>query len=244
MKFRALFFDLGNTLLYARDSWKVLARRSDKALAEYLRQQGIISETAPFLDTFVRALETYYAHRENHLVEHSTFEILRRCLPEGTPDSILHAALAKKYAITQENWHLEDDALSTLRVLRETDYRLALLSNAANDADVRALLEKRALAPYFQFVLTSAACGYRKPHPCLFKRALDAFRILPEEAAMIGDTLEADILGANRLGIFSIWITRRADTRAGIPPDSTPDAVIASLSDLPPLLDSLAASPS
>jgi len=61
---------------------------------------------------------------------------------------------------------------------------------------------------------------------------------------MIGDTLEADILGANRLGIFSIWITRRADTRAGIPPDSTPDAVIASLSDLPPLLDSLAASPS
>jgi HAD superfamily hydrolase (TIGR01509 family) len=140
-------------------------------------------------------------------------------------------------ALKRATMLLRSSAVATILVLPAD---LPLLTVA----DVRALLEKRALAPYFQFVLTSAACGYRKPHPCLFKRALDAFRILPEEAAMIGDTLEADILGANRLGIFSIWITRRADTRAGIPPDSTPDAVIASLSDLPPLLDSLAASPS
>ena len=241
---RAVFFDLGKTLIYPRAPWggSGIIRRSDEALAAYLCEKGILRECDAFLRAFQHALETYYERRENHLVETTTLEILRAFLPPETPDSILHAALAKKYAITQENWRLEADALPTLRALRREGYRLALLSNAANDADVHALLRTRGLAPFFHFAMTSAACGYRKPHPCLFERALAALDLSPQEVAMVGDTLEADILGANRLGMVSIWIRRRVETPSDFRADSAPDAVISALSELPPLLASLSAS--
>ena len=55
---------------------------------------------------------------------------------------------------------------------------------------------------------------------------------------MVGDKLHADILGANQLGMYSIWINRRAEL---IPQDENikPDAVISSLSELPQLLRKL-----
>ena len=56
---------------------------------------------------------------------------------------------------------------------------------------------------------------------------------------MIGDTLSADILGANQLGIYSIWVPRHAQ----IPPEGElaiqPQAVVSSLSEVPKLLTEL-----
>ena len=58
---------------------------------------------------------------------------------------------------------------------------------------------------------------------------------------MVGDSLGADILGARNAGLYSIWVTRRADTAANRAHKDTiqPDAVISTLSELPPLLNSL-----
>ena len=58
---------------------------------------------------------------------------------------------------------------------------------------------------------------------------------------MVGDTLNADILGANNAGLFSIWINRRVDI-SGLSQEEKnirPDATISSLAELPPLLDKL-----
>jgi FMN phosphatase YigB (HAD superfamily) len=58
---------------------------------------------------------------------------------------------------------------------------------------------------------------------------------------MVGDTLGADILGASNAGIFSIWYTRWGDTPSNRAHAFTivPDAKIARLVDLPPLLEHL-----
>ena len=56
---------------------------------------------------------------------------------------------------------------------------------------------------------------------------------------MVGDTLDADILGANKLGIYSIWITRRVDTPTDGELLAQPQAIIKTLGELPGLLREL-----
>jgi putative hydrolase of the HAD superfamily len=103
------------------------------------------------------------------------------------------------------------------------------------------LVDEAELRPYFEVILSSAALGIRKPHPRIFEIALEALETQPSRAAMIGDTLGADILGANNAGMFSIWVTRRADVPANRAHSDTikPDAVIRALGELPDLLEKL-----
>jgi FMN phosphatase YigB (HAD superfamily) len=57
---------------------------------------------------------------------------------------------------------------------------------------------------------------------------------MPDEIAMVGDRLDADVRGAQPLGIFTIWISRRAKRPEG--PLIKPDASVETLSEIPPLL--------
>jgi HAD superfamily hydrolase (TIGR01662 family) len=169
------------------------------------------------------------------------------------PDLILRRALGSMYAVAERNWYVEEDAISTLASLREDGYRLGLISNTSDDNNVHALVDQCGFRPFFDLILNSAGCGYRKPHPRIFQIALEHFSIQPGQAIMVGDTLEADIAGANSLGIYSIWITRRAgsgsdpstvlrqaqDISSGQVPAIQPKAVIQALSVLPALLASL-----
>jgi HAD superfamily hydrolase (TIGR01662 family) len=118
------------------------------------------------------------------------------------------------YSVTQNNWGLEDDALAALQKLKSEQCHLGIFSNAGDDKDVQELVGRFGIRPYFDFVLTSAACYYRKPHPRAFEIALAHWNIDPGEAAMVGDSLPADIDGAKKLGMHAIWITRRAQFTA------------------------------
>jgi putative hydrolase of the HAD superfamily len=118
---------------------------------------------------------------------------------------------------------------------------MALISNASDDADVQTLVDNAGLRDFFEVILSSAHAGIRKPNPVIFQKALSSLEISAAEAAMVGDTLGADILGARNAGIYSIWITRRADTPGNRDHLDTilPDAEIARLSELPSLLENL-----
>jgi HAD superfamily hydrolase (TIGR01662 family) len=138
------------------------------------------------------------------------------------------------YSVSQEHWLPEEEAVPVLENLREQGYRLAAISNAADDGDVQALVDKAGIRPYFEVILSSATAGIRKPNPRIFQIVLDHMQVEPGRAAMVGDTLGADILGGINAGIFTIWITRRADKTANRAHLDTiqPDAVIENLDDL------------
>ncbi len=245
MLIRAVIFDLGNTLMFpvAPDLWPEVIKRGNQALMEHLCSLGILSDCEPFLLEFNQRLHKYYDERDKQMIETSTFLVLKELLAEkGYPDisdSIIRDSLDAHYAVTQKNWQLEDDAIDCLTTLQEQNYRLGLVSNAGDHRDVLQLVEKFNLTPHFEFILTSAGCGYRKPHPRIFQLALEMINARAEEVAMVGDTLNADILGANQVGMYSVWITRRTET----PLDDTlpilPEAIISSLGELPILLRDL-----
>jgi putative hydrolase of the HAD superfamily len=243
--FKAVVFDLGNTLIYFTGAWPEVMARADSALLEHLRAAGLEVDEDRFLAEFRSRLNAYYQERESELIEHTTLYYLRDILAEfgysELSEDVLRAALREYYAISQNYWLPEDDAPPTLEILKKHGYRLGLVSNAADDSDVQTLVDKAGIRPYFDLILTSAAQGIRKPDPRIFDPLKKCWEFASGEIALVGDTLGADILGAQNAGMFSIWITRRADTPANRVHQGTirPDAVIDRLADLPDLLDSL-----
>ncbi|MCX6064265.1 MAG: HAD family hydrolase [Chloroflexi bacterium] len=238
---QAVLFDLGDTLMYSLDSWPPVYERAGRKLSQTLRTNGITIDEDTFPTDFQQRLDKYYTDRDHNLFETSTMAVLHDLLSNqghpSVPKKLRREALDHFYATTQQNWQLEEDAIPTMTALQQAGYHLGLVSNAGDNRDVIQLAKKFGIGQYFDFILTSAACGYRKPHPRIFELALANWGYMPDEIAMIGDRLDADVSGARPLGIFTIWIKRRAK-KLNSPP-ITPDAAVETLSEIPALLSHL-----
>jgi HAD superfamily hydrolase (TIGR01549 family) len=242
-RIEAVIFDLGGTLMYFDAPFPEVLSSANAALLDGLKKAGFPLDGPAFLKAFNAQLEAYYSERASEFVEYTTLNILRALLAEWgypeTPSEILRPALEEFYAVTQAHWQVEPDAVLTLQTLQQRGFHLGLVSNAGDDSDVQALVDKAGLRIYFDRILTSAAEGIRKPNPHIFQPLLDYWEVLPDRVAMVGDTLGADILGAHNAGLFSIWITRRGDTPANRDHLDTiqPDATISNLSELLVMLE-------
>ncbi len=248
MQLSAIFFDLGSTLFYTKDPWPPIFKTADQALVAVLKEGGILLDGETFYNEFGGFLDAYYADRGESTVEKTTAVSLKELLEQkgfpNAPDALIRVALDAMYTVTQQNWYLEEDAISTLETLKSRGYRLGVISNTSDDITVQRLIDREGLRPFFETIVTSAALGIRKPDARIFQVALDRLQVRPAAAAMVGDTLEADVLGANRLGIYSIWITRRAQVpEEGDPSTGSgqglaiqPQAVVTALHQIPDLL--------
>jgi putative hydrolase of the HAD superfamily len=90
-------------------------------------------------------------------------------------------------------------ALSRLRAARITT---GVISNS--NGSVRRSLERIGLAVHFDFVIDSTLVGVRKPDPRIFVLGLDAARVDASDAAYIGDSYFADVLGAGAVGMRGV----------------------------------------
>jgi len=236
---RHILFDLGGTLMYAREDWAAPLKQADQALAEKLHEYDIELDD----NIFRTRLHQYYEQRDQDYRETTYHFVLRELLKElgyaEVDESILRSALDAMYSITQSNWCLEDDALAAIQTLKSNHYHLGIFSNAGDDKDVQELVESFGIRPYFDFVLTSAASYYRKPHARAFEIALAQWSISPQDAVMVGDSLQADIYGAQNLNMQTIWITRRAQFTAdeSAAPRIQPTVSLSALNELFPTLE-------
>jgi HAD superfamily hydrolase (TIGR01549 family) len=243
-KLEAVIFDLGGTLMFFDGDWGDVVLQGDLRLMQAVQAAGMSVDEKTFPIRFRTQLQDYYVERETEFIEYTTAYILRQVLAEygylSVSDGVVRDVLAAMYTVTQSYWKPDPEAHSALEVLKEKGYRLGLISNAGDDADVQQLLDQARLRPYFEAILTSAAEGIRKPNPKIFWTALNHIETHPSKAAMVGDTLGADILGAQNAGLFSVLVTQYADTPANRAHADTirPDAFIGRLGELPGLLES------
>ena len=118
------------------------------------------------------------------------------------------------------------DVPTALKRLKER-YRIGLISNG-NSGSVLGRLPVG-----FDFTVFAQECGYAKPDRRIFEFALAADGCAPGEVLHVGDSLEADVLGANNAGICSAWLNRLGkDNQTPI----SPDFEIRDLSELAALL--------
>ena len=121
-------------------------------------------------------------------------------------------------------------AIKALRDLADRGVRLGLLTNG-NGADQRAKIERFGLEPLFDCIVIEGEFGVGKPDERVFRHALARLAALPQQAWMVGDDLERDVGGAQRVGIRGVWVDWRG---AGLPMGSPirPDRVVRALADL------------
>jgi HAD superfamily hydrolase (TIGR01549 family) len=122
----------------------------------------------------------------------------------GEGDTRAAAIEMERRWVHSEHFELYDDALPALGWLREHGILIGLLSNSSRDLD-DFVAHHGLLA---DAVLTSLVHGKTKPHETIFLALLAELGVAPEEAVMVGDTVEADIEGALAVGMRAVLLDR------------------------------------
>ena len=94
------------------------------------------------------------------------------------------------------------DALARLRA---AGFRLGIVSNS--DGRVEQALNAAGLREYFDVVIDSSVFGTEKPDPAIFRAALEALNVAPEEALFVGDLYDVDVVGARAAGMEAVLLT-------------------------------------
>jgi HAD superfamily hydrolase (TIGR01509 family) len=131
------------------------------------------------------------------------------------------------------------DVAPALERLRRHEIKIGLVTNAFQPMRIRLQeLSAFGLDTYFEAnaMFSAADVGYLKPHPRIFEVALEALGVQPQEAVFVGDSREADILGAKNVNMRAVLRTR-PDSTASLNNKITPDGQLHSLDELFDMLD-------
>ena len=133
-------------------------------------------------------------------------------------------------------------AAELVREIKRRGFPLALVADG-RPGTYRNVLGQHGLYDLFDVVAVSEEVGREKPDPRLFEYALQGLGISPEaygRVVMVGNHLERDVKGANRLGLVSVWLDW-APRRPKVPADAweIPDYTLKEPLQLLDLLDRL-----
>ncbi|MGZ4917703.1 MAG: HAD family hydrolase [Halobacteriota archaeon] len=107
--------------------------------------------------------------------------------------------------------------LSTLETLCANGYRLGMVSNGDTEELLTHLGNAR---DFFEEIVTSEELAVYKPHARIFHEALRRMSAQRETTAFVGDMITSDVLGAQAVGLTTIWYNRRQrPAKYGIVPD-------------------------
>jgi putative hydrolase of the HAD superfamily len=243
---KGVIFDLGWTLLDFTAHIPDMTARRAADLGAFLRTNGLDVEGPAVFAAYeeeMRVLQEAGAELNyEYPARLAMLRALRRSVSRFDAARLAADALATSFESIIPLWQPYHDTLSTLDALRGAGYRLGCISNTNDGAHVQRMVDRNDLRRRLCPVYTSEEIGLRKPHPRIFRMLLCEWQLSPGETVMVGDTLNADVLGAHNVGMRGVWIDRGAvnpwseneENRAIVP-----DAIIQRLGQLPPLLDGI-----
>ena len=203
-KYSHIFFDLDRTLWdFDRNSRETLR---DLYAYHNLGKKGIRDVEDFILAYEKRNLELWNLYRENK-IEKSVLR-WKRFNDIFLLDNIVDQELADRFGndyvtISPQKTGLFPYALESLEYLQK-HYKLHLITNGFDEVQ-KVKIKACGLADYFDVLVTSEACGFKKPDSRIFSYALEKADAKAEESLMIGDDLVADILGARKMNIDQIY---------------------------------------
>ena len=210
---RAVLVDLGDTLVHLNRPWDEVFQQNLESLYAFFKESGTNIDFQEFARIFTREFERASAISQLYKVEVPMQDIVSRVLRKirlrDAGGTMVQDAIEEFYRPEVDAWQLFPDTVETLTALREMGLKMGLISNSKSDWAVRAILEKHDLSKLFEVIVTSAELRMRKPRVDIFARALVALDAKPCETVFVGDSLQADIIGARTAGIRSIHVRRK-----------------------------------
>lgn len=209
-RLKAVFFDVGNTLLYPHPSVAEVCR---EVLAEagHTHDLSAIEPLMPLVDAYYedryRADDTFWtSEEETSTVWVGMYSLLCRRLGITTDAEVLARRVYDTFG-DAARWRAYDDVRPAFERLSSNGVRIGIVSNW--DPRLRGLLDGLGLSPLIDTVVSSAEVGLHKPDPRIFELACRNLAVSPCEAAHVGDHYYADVIGAQVAGLRPVLIDRK-----------------------------------
>jgi putative hydrolase of the HAD superfamily len=203
---QTIFFDFFGTLV------SYINHNADRNYAQsmaFLRSQGVRIEQPAFLDLLV---ETFVEHEQKAAIDHREYAwadcaaaVLQKMTGQPAHWDIADALTETYLREWCEDVSYIEGVREMLERLRET-HDLALITNTHSTPMVEGLMVDMDIRRFFPTFVSSVDYGYRKPSPRIFQHAMDKAGTTPEHSLYVGDTYEADYVGATGAGMRCLLI--------------------------------------
>ncbi len=238
---KGILFDLGSTLIeFDNTDWVQLERECLRQAYDFVARSNRMPEWIEFADSFLNTFHQAWIEADQTLKEIKLAEWVSQYLEKNhviSQDGMGSAFIDQYYQPIRKQISLIDGAVEVLQEFKTKGYKIGLISNSSFPSEYHlAELQQYGLKEYFDFLIFSHDYGFRKPHSGLFKTALQALKLKPEESVFIGDRLREDVAGAKSVGMKGIL--KFKDGRDYSLP-VVPDAVIHHLDELPKVVEKL-----
>jgi len=209
----AVFFDVDFTLIYPGPTFQGVGYQ------RFCARYGIDVDPSRFADAVLFASATMEESKDQNYDSEVFIRYTRRIIEGmGGHGARLDACANEIYAewAACHHFFLYDDVTPALRELADRNVKVGLISNS-----------HRCLATFQQHfelhgliagALSSSEHGYLKPHRSIFESALKLLGVVAEESVMVGDSLQHDIEGAQRVGMRGILVRRAPDATVACSP--------------------------
>lgn len=194
MAIAALFFDVGNTLLFPNRQKMLYA----------LYERGVHPPEELLLEVERLTKREFDALQESHAaVDHGFWHIFySRLLRElKIADEAMRDDLVARTRISANWCDIRPGTRAALLALQKK-YRLAVISNA--DGKIADVLARCGIADCFETITDSGVVGYEKPHPAIFEAALKSLGVDAAESLYTGDVYSVDYVGATGAGMQAV----------------------------------------
>jgi putative hydrolase of the HAD superfamily len=210
--YKHIFFDLDRTL------WD-LEKNSDEALIELYAKHKLESLGIKPFDHFNviyrKVNERMWAYYLKGQINKETLRFGRfhkTFLSYGVDNTHLARQFAADYShVTPKKSHVFPDTHDVLNYLK-TKYKLHIITNGFEDVQ-HIKMKHSNLHGYFEHIVTSDRAGVQKPTRGIFEYTISLAKTSKEECIMIGDSYEADIIGARNAGIDQVYFNNMGDRK-------------------------------
>lgn len=200
-----LFFDLDHTL------WD-FDKNSGFAFDAIFKAQGFEIELSDFLNIYIPRNQHYWKLYQVNKISHEDLRYYRLkdvfdALNFEVSDETIHYLSEEYIKFLPEYNHLFDGAIELLDYLKPK-YKLHIITNGFASVQTKKIKNSN-IEHYFETITNSEMAGVKKPHRTIFEFALSLANASKQESVMIGDSFEADILGAQEAGIDAIFFNEQ-----------------------------------
>ena len=195
-----VFFDLDHTL------WD-FEKNSELTFQSIFEKHDLQVDLENFLKVYTPInFKFWKLYREEKVTkENLRYERLKQsfdAIGKKVDDDTIHG-LSEDYIKNLSSFgHLISGTFEILEYLKGS-YRLHIITNGFAETQRKKMINSK-ISGYFEIVVNSEMAGVKKPNPKIFQMALEKANTLPDTSLMIGDNLEADILGAKAVGFHTL----------------------------------------
>ncbi|MFC1887042.1 HAD family hydrolase, partial [Thermodesulfobacteriota bacterium] len=230
---KGILFDLDDTII----AYGVAAEPIWKSICNTYAERSGMGDPSRFFEAIDDVRKWYWSDSKRHRIGRMDLDNTRTKLIHlaldglGIDDRLLGREISNAFACQlHKEIRFFPEAEETLVYLKSRGTALALMTNGESHKQ-REKIDRFHLNRFFSTILIEGELGFGKPDKNVYITALNRLGLSPKDVWSIGDNLEWDVFGPQKLGIFGIWCNSRGQDLPDSP-GATPNRVVGSIAEL------------